>query len=327
MKVKVKDITIAVLAIGLVGVIGFGYFYLKRTNPVKVIQDTIPIAAPTSRPPGFRFAIYGDEKSPLKYPMAVTAEGGEIYVSDSDNSRVVVFDNNGGVRRLIGAPKKDGETVTKVLEYPYGLAVQGDRLYVADLGGSRVAVFRRGGEFVEYLKPKPEGAFYKPADLKIVNDKIYLTDVAKMKVLVLDLEGNVILSFGEEGTGAGQLKYPNGVAVDKDGNLYVADSGNSRLQVFDPQGKYLRTLGGPEKEIGTLTTARGIGLDRNGNLYVVCGLLGQVKVLDPQGKELFQVGSRGSGNGQLGLPNGLFIAGNRLLVTEVGNDRVSVFEW
>lgn len=39
------------------------------------------------------------------------------------------------------------------------------------------------------------------------------------------------------------------------------------------------------------------------------------------------VGSRETGNGQFNLPNGLYIDGNgRLYVTEVGNDRVSVFK-
>jgi NHL repeat-containing protein len=38
------------------------------------------------------------------------------------------------------------------------------------------------------------------------------------------------------------LNEPQGVAVDKDGNIYVADRGNNRIAVFDPDGKLLNEL-------------------------------------------------------------------------------------
>jgi len=38
------------------------------------------------------------------------------------------------------------------------------------------------------------------------------------------------------GSADGQLKYPQGVAVDSQGYVYVADTDNHRVQKFDSKG-------------------------------------------------------------------------------------------
>ena len=53
------------------------------------------------------------------------------------------------------------------------------------------------------------------------------------EVLVFDRTASVVRTLG---TTAG-LNFPNGVAVDKAGNVYVTDSNNGRLLVFDADGQ------------------------------------------------------------------------------------------
>lgn len=50
--------------------------------------------------------------------------------------------------------------------------------------------------------------------------------------------------IGREGTGAGQLLEPAGIAVDPAGHVYVADTGNHRVLQFDANGRYLSHTGG-----------------------------------------------------------------------------------
>jgi NHL repeat len=51
-------------------------------------------------------------------------------------------------------------------------------------------------------------------------------------------------SFGEPGSGPGQLEAPEGVAVnDTTGDVYVADVGNARIDEFEADGKFLRAWG------------------------------------------------------------------------------------
>src|SRR3977135_2665831 len=52
-------------------------------------------------------------------------------------------------------------------------------------------------------------------------------------------------TFGEEGSGAGQLKEPSAVAVNEvtlanTGDVYVTDTGNNRVEYFSAEGKELK---------------------------------------------------------------------------------------
>jgi hypothetical protein len=52
------------------------------------------------------------------------------------------------------------------------------------------------------------------------------------------------LSFGPQGSGAGQLSNPWGIAVHfATGGVFVADAGNRRVSVFDEDGDFLRAFG------------------------------------------------------------------------------------
>jgi DNA-binding beta-propeller fold protein YncE len=62
------------------------------------------------------------------------------------------------------------------------------------------------------------------------------------RVAKVDKLGNWLKSFGEPGSGPGQLNTPHSIAADAKGNLYVADRGNRRIQVFDGEGNVLREI-------------------------------------------------------------------------------------
>ena len=49
-------------------------------------------------------------------------------------------------------------------------------------------------------------------------------------------------AIGSEGSGDGQLKNPNGLAINKFNNLIVCVSGNHRQQVFTLDGTFLNTV-------------------------------------------------------------------------------------
>lgn len=74
---------------------------------------------------------------------------------------------------------------------------------------------------------------------------------------------------GSPGTGAGQLKGPEGIAVDNSFSLsrhdvYVADVANNRVEKFDPEGEFLLAFGGEFKGL----TGRAVAVDSTGTVYV-----------------------------------------------------------
>jgi len=67
---------------------------------------------------------------------------------------------------------------------------------------------------------------------------IYAVDRSEESVFKFAPDGKYINRFGGEGDAAGQLKSPDGIAVDGQGRVYVCDIGRA-IQVFDANGRYL----------------------------------------------------------------------------------------
>jgi DNA-binding beta-propeller fold protein YncE len=124
-------------------------------------------------------------------------------------------------------------------------------------------------------------------------------------------------SFGGEGTGAGEMVEPRGIAVEQEsGDVYVADEANNRIDKFGPEGEFLLAWGwgvadGSTKALQTCTTgcfaglsgsgagqfkgAEGIAVDSgltfsHGDVYVADTRNSRVEKFGPQGEFLLMFG-------------------------------------
>ncbi|MBS4024584.1 MAG: SMP-30/gluconolactonase/LRE family protein [Clostridia bacterium] len=278
--------------------------------------------------PQFSLVIHGAfGEGQLVKPMAVTTANNRIYVSDTGNHRIQVFDMNGNFLFHFGqVGRQEGQ-----FHFPYGIAGDSEgRIYVADLYQSKISVFNPEGEFLHYFgDAEAQKAIDGPGDIFITEDnKLYLTDINQSKILIFDIaEGNLLLEFGEFGRSAGQFYAPNGVAVDRQGNIWVVDTGNQRVQVFDQEGKFLRIINGTPDGTGdsVLANPRGVGI-RGNNAVIVSNLTHTIFGFDQQGVEVFRFGGLGSMNTQFNFPNGLHVDENgHVYITDTINQRVVVY--
>ena len=60
----------------------------------------------------------------------------------------------------------------------------------------------------------------------------YVSEDLNNCVSVFTLEGQFVRLFSREESGAGEVYYPQGLAVDSSGVLYVCDYCNDRVQLF-----------------------------------------------------------------------------------------------
>ena len=136
-------------------------------------------------------------------------------------------------------------------------------------------------------------------------------------------------TFGTEGTGAGQFKYPHGLAIDNSGNIYVAEETGDRVQKFGPTGNYLGLLG-----VGSSGSANGqfsnptdVVIDSSGNLFVLDRGNHRIQKFDANGNYISQFGSFGTGDGQFRDTRGMAIdsTGN-IFVADFSNSRVQKFD-
>lgn len=124
-------------------------------------------------------------------------------------------------------------------------------------------------------------------------------------------------SFGQFGTGAGELSSPAGAAVDGDGRLFVADSGNDRVSVFAGDGAFLRTID------GGMAGPRDVALG-DGEIFVADSGNDRVAVFSAEGTFLFSFEE--VGEAKLAAPAGVAVDGNLVFVADTGNTRVATFE-
>lgn len=314
-RTKLRNI---LLVITLLMIMLFLYLYLIGRNPVGVITNKLPIAGP----PSYLFSIYGTDENPLKKPMGVVEIDKKVFVADTDNHRIQVFDLDGNPSQIIG---KSG-TGKGEFQFPYGLATDTNhQLYVADIVSNKVSVLTADGQFLKYFGSTD---IKKPAGIAIYHNQVYITDIALNKVLVFDLNGKKLREIGKSGTKPGELRSPNAVTVYKD-TVYVSDTGNDRVQMFNILGQYVDILDGAKVPGGSsnLLAPRGVAVDGRGTVFVVNNLLNNIKGYDHNNKPLFTVGTMGNDEEQFYLPVGIFINDQgRIYITDTVNQRVDVYQ-
>lgn len=80
-----------------------------------------------------------------------------------------------------------------------------------------------------------------PRDMMITdNDEIYIADTGNKRIIVSDLDGNLIKEFGSD-----ILVNPCGLFVTEDNHTYVADSDAGQIFVFDSMGELINSYGRP----------------------------------------------------------------------------------
>ena len=136
-----------------------------------------------------------------------------------------------------------------------------------------------------------------------------------------------VLSFGQQGSAAGELKTPWGVAVNERNEIAVTDISRHRIQVFSSDGTYLRSIGRKGDKHGEFNWPAGIAFDlKNENILVVDGLNHRVQFFSEQGEYLNQFGEGGNLDLKLKNPHGLSLdCDGNIIVGSAGNKLVKIF--
>lgn len=233
MKIKLSSLINIILVVALLAVGAFGWMYLKQINPVETVKAVTTGLTDQIPEPKYLFSITGQGDNLLKGPRGIYVDGQIVYVADSGNNVIRVFDYNGKFVRNIG-PKVGNIT----FKDPVAVKVISGELYVVDPGAQKIFVVNPNGTSVREFAPKTK--FGAPASLFNKDDKLYVLDSGiKPKVLIMDMQGNVQKTFGQAGMEKGQLWYPNGIYVDAENRIWVANSQVNRIDIFDESGKLL----------------------------------------------------------------------------------------
>jgi uncharacterized protein (TIGR03437 family) len=181
---------------------------------------------------------------------------------------------------------------------------------------------------------------------------LYIVDVFNSNVRKVDTNGIISTVAGDGGQGGfsgdgglatqALLANPQGVAVDKSGNLYIVDRGNQRIRMVNASSGIISTIagssttgysgdGGPAAQ-ATFNLPSSIAIDASGNLYIADTNNWAIRRISTSGIITTVAGNGqygyGGDNGQatkakLAGPTGVAVdASGNLYIADSGNERI-----
>ena len=234
-----------------------------------------------------------------------------VYVFNrSPQPAVLIFDRDGTFLRSWGED---------IFKKPHGIWISpSDEIYVTDMVDHTVRKFSLSGELLMTLgtidQPGAPGQpFNRPTRVVLSESgELYVSDgYGQSRVHRLTADGEVIVSWGEPGTGPGEFALPHDVTVDKDDRVYILDRTNLRCQIFNSNGEYLT-------EWGDLRSPNDLFIDADDVIHIAEG--GQrITITTLEGEVIGRWGEQGTGPGQFSdAPHGIWIDSHGdLYVSEV----------
>ncbi|XP_078574383.1 uncharacterized protein LOC144860823 isoform X2 [Branchiostoma floridae x Branchiostoma japonicum] len=264
-----------------------------------------------SNNPVLRFGQKGSQQGQFDSPIDVAVRGDRLYVADTGNNRVQVFDLSG----------KFCSSFSTTID-PVGIAVQTDGTIVVT-SGLKVENFFPTGQLlnkfrlVEYCT--------HPWGLAVQRDgRVVVADPDKHSIFQFEADGTLVKQVGGWGQGEGQFDMPLFVCVDEEDNIIVEDKLNNRVQVFDMNLNFQHKFGQDGSQSQDMFGPTGVSADSSGNI-VLANHRGKIDGVEHSGKlQVFQldgmwVSTISSDGDKLKRPHGV-------AVTEDGHVFVADFE-
>ncbi len=272
----------------------------------------------------FSFGQPGFNPGEFQQPRGLMLDANRnLYIADTENSRIQVVDANGQfLRDIRPAAGRDS------FRFPRSVAMssQNGRIYVVDELDFRIYVFDGEGKQVQVWdrRRNPSEPAAIPGRLAISpNGTIYVSEPNGHRVMMYNASHGFLAAFGANG----ELQSPSGVVVGPKATLYILDYGQCRVHTFDSKGKAGPSFGRRGSGPGEFSVPRDLTVDRSGHVFVADTLNHRVQIFDPNGELIVSLGQKGKQEGAFAGPEGIALSPeDQLYVSDRGNGRIQVFQ-
>lgn len=176
-------------------------------------------------------------------PRGISVDSkGQVYVADTGNKRILIFDSEGNLLSQFGSEGFDVGQFSEPVDV--NLDAQGN-VYVTDTWNQRVQVFSPApdGKSFTPLRQWPINGWKsqsldnKPYIAIAPNGHVFVTDPEGYRVIEFTSDGTFVQTWGTFGTDNSSFGLASGIAVDPLGQVWVSDSANNRILRFTVPAK------------------------------------------------------------------------------------------
>ncbi|XP_078656565.1 tripartite motif-containing protein 3-like isoform X2 [Branchiostoma floridae x Branchiostoma belcheri] len=270
--------------------------------------------------PVLRLGQKGSQQGQFDTPIDVAVRGDRLYVADTWNQRVQVFDLSG---KFCHSFSTSGNAAS--------VAVQTDGTIVVN----SVKEMKKFSPSGKLLHKFPLGEYCtRPCGLAVQRDgRVVVADRDKHSIFLFEADGTLVKQVGGQGKGEGQFDQPYFACVDKEDNIIVADKGNHHVQVFDRNLNYKHKFGQYGRQPQDMWAPHGVSADSRGNIVLAnvgCTVDGvkhgkKLQVFRPDGTWVSTISSDGD---KLNLPHGVAVTEDgHVFVADAGDHCIRKYRY
>ncbi len=229
----------------------------------------------------------GTASGEFNTPVGIEVDSiGNVYVADTNNHRIQVFDPDGNFLRQWGRNGGDGTYGIEDGEFnePWDISINSTgHIFVTDCSNHRIQVFDSAGNFIDKFGANGgngsigtgDGEFDTPGGLTFnESDYLYVNDWRNNRIEVFDPLNQFQFSWV---VGGGNIaRSPFGIAINSSGYVYTTEM--TRINCYNASGGYQYNISVPSIE--SLCRPYGIAINDTGHLYIADTYNHRMIVLD-----------------------------------------------
>ena len=225
----------------------------------------------------------------------------ELFVIDSDTSKIYIFDITGNFINSWHASDSTGN-----LNNPVSILVEKSTVHVSDAGNSKIITFDHDGNFIREWGNS--GIDYQsvqnPTDIAVDDLGIYyVSDGNQNKILKYNSDGIYVDEINSILTASAKFASIKSITTSDD-DVFLLSTINNRILNFHSNGGFLKSFGTAGQSDKQIQNPTSLEFD-DGNLYVADSGNSRVLVLNTSGEHIAKWGTFGTGLGQFNQISGI----------------------
>lgn len=233
--------------------------------------------------------IGGEGREPGKFnkPLAVSvSKDGTVYVVDTGNNRIQLFDLKGELIKTVGGFGFQNDQFDTPMDIWTRSLIN---IYVADYNNQRLQRYDRNMNFISTFTNNRsysnEFQFFEISSIAVSsqNDLLVL-DRGDNKIIKFNRDSRPERSFGSYESGKGELRQPEQLDILPDNRLIVTDTGRRSIIQFDNFGNFLGEIKHKEFKI-----PRGLAVSDKGRIFLADPGAGKVFVISDDFKSITEI--------------------------------------